>query len=265
MKRYKTLIRSGIIVCLRFRMGVLVTFLGNLIYLIIVYSLWKSIYASSGTSVMNGMTFQDTMIYLVLASSMYMLLESHLTWRMHEDIQSGKIVLDIVKPMGYQTFKYAGILGEVLFNFLTTFVPTFLIVYFISGCKIHIGFNVILFLLSMFIGIIISLSVDFFIGTIGLYTQSIWGINIMKEVVIMLFSGAVVPINFFPEPLKTITMRLPFQAIYNTPLQLLINDKMSAMERFGILGNQIMWLVLLLVISNVYWQRSLKTITVNGG
>lgn len=265
MKKYKTLIRSGIIVCLRFRLGVLVTFLGNLIYLIIVYSLWKSIFMSSGTKVMNGMTFEDTMIYLVLASSMYMLLESHLTWRMHEDIQSGKIILDIIKPMGYQKFKYAGILGEVFFNFATTFVPTFLLVYFISNYKICIGFNVILFLLSMFLGILISLSFDFFVGTIGLYTQSIWGINIMKEVIIMLFSGAVVPINFFPEPLRTITMHLPFQVIYNAPLQLLINSNLSMMERITILVSQISWLIVLIIISNLFWQKSLKTITVNGG
>lgn len=265
MKKYKTLMQSGISICLQFRLGVVVTFIGNLIYLIIVYSLWKSIFASSETKVMNGMTFEDTMIYLVLASSMYMLLESHLTWRMHEDIQSGKIILDILKPIGYQTFKYIGILGEVFFNFVTTFIPTFIIVYVISGYKIQIGYNVLLFLLSMFLGILISLCFDFFIGTIGLYTQSIWGINIMKEVIVMLFSGAIVPLQFFPGLFKTITMHLPFQAIYNAPLQLLIHPEISTSEQASILVNQLIWLGILFLFSNLYWKKSLKSITVNGG
>lgn len=265
MKRYFTLIRSGIIVSLRFRIGVLVTFIGNVIYLSIVYCLWKSIFASSVSQVINGMTFQDTMIYLVLASSMFMLLESHLTWRMHEDIQSGKIVLDIIKPMGYQSFKYAGLFGEVIVSFVTTFIPTFIIVYFLSDSKIHLGFNLLFFLISMIIGLFISLSIDFFIGTIGLYTQSIWGINIMKEVIILLFSGAVIPINFFPAWLRQITMKLPFQSIYNAPLQFLVNKNMSYVDRIEILITQVIWLFVLSSISYLFWVKSLKSITVNGG
>lgn len=265
MKKYLTLIRSGIIVLLRFRIGALVTFIGNLIYLIIVYSLWKIIFSSSESQIINGMTFQDTMIYLVLASSMFMLLESHLTWRMHEDIQSGKIILDIIKPLGYQSLKYAGIFGEVIFSFVTTFIPTFIIVYFLSDSKIHLGFNLIFFLISMIIGVFISLSIDFFIGTIGLYTQSIWGINIMKEVIVLLFSGAVIPINFFPGYLRQIIMKLPFQSIYNSPLQFLINNNISYIDGIKILITQIIWLFVLSIISYLFWMKSLKTITVNGG
>lgn len=265
MKKYLTLIRSGVIVSLRFRVGVLVTFIGNFIYLIIVYSLWKSIFSSSDSQIINGMTFQDTMVYLVLASSMFMLLESHLTWRMHEDIQSGKIVLDIIKPLGYQAFKYAGIFGEVIFSFVTTFIPTFIIVYFLSDSKIQLGFNLIFFLISMIIGVFISLNIDFFIGTIGLYTQSIWGINMMKEVILLLFSGAVIPINFFPEHLRQITMRLPFQSIYHAPLQFLVNKNMSYIDGIETLITQILWVFVLGILSYLFWMKSLKTITVNGG
>ena len=256
MKKIITLFRSGIIVCLQFRFGVFVTLIGNLIYLTIVYSLWKSIFISSGNDVVNGMDFESTMIYLVLASSMYMLLESHLAWRMHEDIQSGKIVLDIIKPVEYQLFKYISILGEVFFNLVTTFIPTFIIVYFLSNFRINLGLNVILFTISMIIGILISLCFDFFVGTIGLYTQSIWGINMMKEVVIMLFAGAVVPIHFFPEPLKTISMFLPFQSIYHGPLQQLINSGLTLVDRIDILLNQIVWLIILMVISKIFWKKS---------
>lgn len=265
MKKILSLFRSGIIVCLQFRFGVIVTLIGNLIYLTIVYSLWKSIFISSGNDVVNGMDFESTMIYLVLASSMYMLLESHLAWRMHEDIQSGKIILDIIKPVEYQMFKYISILGEVFFNLITTFVPTFVIVYFLSNSRISLGVNVILFAISMVIGMIISLCFDFFVGTIGLYSQSIWGINMMKEVVIMLFSGAVVPIHFFPEPLKTISVFLPFQSIYHAPLQLLIDSGLSLVDKIDILFNQIAWMIILIVISKIFWRKSLKTITINGG
>ncbi len=45
------------------------TLFANLIYLVLVYYLWKAIYDSSGTDVVNGMTFSDTMIFLLMSQT----------------------------------------------------------------------------------------------------------------------------------------------------------------------------------------------------
>ena len=60
---------------LYFRLGIFVTLFANLIYLVLVYYLWKAIYASSGSDVVNGMSFNDTMIYLILATALFNFLE----------------------------------------------------------------------------------------------------------------------------------------------------------------------------------------------
>ncbi|MDE7294942.1 MAG: hypothetical protein K2N72_11010, partial [Oscillospiraceae bacterium] len=62
VKKYLALTRAGIIESLHFRLGTLVMTAGNLLYLIVVYFLWKSIFASSEADVVNGMTFTDTLI-----------------------------------------------------------------------------------------------------------------------------------------------------------------------------------------------------------
>lgn len=62
MKRNLTLTRVGVIEALQFRLSMLIMVVGNLLYLIVVYFLWKSIYASAGTDIVNGMTFTDTLI-----------------------------------------------------------------------------------------------------------------------------------------------------------------------------------------------------------
>ena len=64
-KRLLSITRAGIMESLHFRLGIFVTLFANLIYLVLVYYLWKAIYDSSGTDVVNGMTFNDTMIYLI--------------------------------------------------------------------------------------------------------------------------------------------------------------------------------------------------------
>lgn len=59
-------------------------------------------------------------------------------------------------------------------NFIITFIPTSVIVYFVTHGAIHLGTNLLFFLISVFLGLIINYLVDFFVGTICLYTQSIW-------------------------------------------------------------------------------------------
>ena len=99
LRRYATLTKAGIIESLQFRLGTFVMIVGNLLYLIAVYCLWKAIYASAGTDVVNGMTFTDTLIYLVLATALFNFMEMYTVWYIGRDRQSGKIVLDLLKPM----------------------------------------------------------------------------------------------------------------------------------------------------------------------
>ena len=265
MKKYLALIRASMLEALQLRVAAISNFIGNIIYIVIVYHLWYSIFFSSGEKIVNGMTFSDTIIYLVLTSALFYTIEAYLVWDTHRDIQSGKIISNLIKPIEYQSFQYFRCLGWVIFNFFSTFLPTFLIIYFLSGSKIVLSYNLLFFLISIVLSTVIHFFVDFFVGTICFYTQSVWGVNIMKEVVVMLFSGAVIPINFFPEPLKSITMYLPFQAIYNIPLQQLLHHNLTTRSRMNYICVQLLWIIVLFVVSKSFWKKGQRIITVNGG
>lgn len=78
---------------LAYQTSMITNIFANLIYLAIIYFLWKAIYASSPTDVVNGMTFYDTMIYLVLASAMFNFMDEFVIWNIGDDYQSGRIGL----------------------------------------------------------------------------------------------------------------------------------------------------------------------------
>ena len=82
VRAWLALIRAAIMEFLQFRVSALVMLLGNIIYLIVIYNLWKAIYASVDGGVVNGMSFNDTMIYLVLASAQFTFMEAYLVWEM---------------------------------------------------------------------------------------------------------------------------------------------------------------------------------------
>ncbi len=265
VSKYLTLTRAGIMEGLSFRTSYLVAFFGNLVYLVVIYCLWRAIYDSSPTDTVNGMTFTDTMIYLVLAAALFNLMNAFIVWDIGRNIQSGKIVLDIIKPMKFHNYMFFYYTGGYIFAFFTTFLPTFLLICVIAQGAIQLGLNLLFFAVSILLGIIINFSVDFFVSAICLYTQSIYGINIMKEVVVLLLSGATVPIAFFPEPLKSAVIYLPFQAIYNTPLRILIDRTLTVKDYAEMLGIQFFWAILTFTACTLFWRKSLKIITVNGG
>lgn len=250
---------------LQFRLGTAVILLGNVIYLIIIYFLWKAIYASSPTDSVNGMTFNDTMIYLVLASALFSAMEMYVTWYIGRGVQTGRIVLELLKPIPYETYVFFIFSGDTIVSTILTLIPTCAIVYFITGGGFALSFNLLFFFVSIILGTIINFYINFMVGTICFYTESVWGINIMKEVVVLLLSGATIPLAFFPEGFRNIAMKLPFQAIYNSPLTLLIRNNLSMKERMEMILIQVFWVIVMAILSRLFLKVSLKQITVNGG
>ena len=263
--KYATLFRIGILEEMQFRLGAATKLLGNIIYLIIIYFLWKAIFAGAPTEVVNGMTFEDTMIYLVLASALFYTMELYVTWDMGRRIKSGDIVIDLLRPIGYIKFQVFSLSGNTFVSAITSLLPTMLIVYLITGGGFALSYNLLFFAAAIMIGTVLNYFINFFVGTICFYTESIWGINIMKEVIVLLLSGASIPLAFFPETLQKVVYYLPFQAIYNTPLKLLIDNSLSMQSRMSMLGGQLFWAVVVGCISYAFFKISVRRITVNGG
>jgi len=266
-RKYLALTRAGIIQELQFRIGTFITVLGNLIYLTLVYFLWRSICASSPTPVVNGMTFNDTIIYLVLATALFNFLEMYLVWNISRKIQSGEIVMDLLKPMSYRKLMFFTFFGDNITTFFLTFLPTFIVVFILTKGAIPVGTNLIWFVISVGGALLVNYFIDFFVSTISLYTESTWGINIVKESIVLLFSGATIPLVFFPEKLRVVVKCLPFRCIYDTPLNILLQKDgyTPGSGMWTMLGLQLVWCVALCALTGIFWNFSVRRITVNGG
>lgn len=267
LRRHLALTRAGIMESLQYRLGTAVTLFANLIYLVLVYFLWKAIYASAGTDVVNGMTFTDTMIYLILATALFNFLEMFVVWDMSRSIQSGKIILDLLKPMNFREYTFWSYSGSHVVLFALTFVPTFLVVLIVTNGAIPMGVNLLWFVIATVLALIVNFSMEMIVATICLYTESTWGINIVKETIVLLLSGASIPLAFFPETFRKVVDLLPFRAVYDIPLTILLqkNGSDSIEGLLPMFGLQFLWAVILTLAGTLFWNYSVRKITVNGG
>ena len=257
IKKYLTLTRAGMLDMMQWRSHLFITFLGNIIYLIIIYNLWQAIYASSPEDTVNGMTFTDTMIYLVMATAIYNSLSLWIVWDMSNQIQSGEMILNLVRPMSFRSNMLFSCLGANIMSFIMIFIPTFAIVRVMTGSAIPLGMNLVYFIIAISFALLINFYIDFFVGTICLYTESTWGVDSAKNVVVMLLSGAVIPLAFFPEKFRVIAEYLPFQAIYNIPLRILTGHASTFEEILPMYAVQIFWIVFMYIAGGLFWRKSI--------
>ena len=267
VRKMLALTRAGIVESLQFRLGTVVMLFGNLIYLALVYFLWKAIYESSGADTVNGMTFYDTMIYLILATAIFNFLEMFIVWDMSRAIQSGEIIMHLLKPMRYRLYTFWSYSGAHVNNFCLACVPTFIVVSLITNGAIPLGINLLWFIISLTLALIVNFNIEMLVAPVCLYTESTWGINIVKETVVLLLSGASIPLAFFPEGLRQAVEYLPFRAVYDIPLTVLLakNGTDTLAGLLPRLGIQLLWCLILSVCGNLFWNHAVKRITVNGG
>lgn len=77
-------------------------------------------------------------------------------------------------------------------------------------------------------------------------------------------SGAVIPLPFLPDGVRTIVELLPFASMQNVPFRIYSGDLSgAAMERSLML--QLIWLAALVIIGCFMESRALKRVVIQGG
>lgn len=263
MRSYLPIARATYMIGLVYRFGFLFTIFGNVVYLGVAYYLWKSIYSHADT--IRGLTFNETFLYVGLGSAIFILLKTYADWIIHYEIREGAIATYLTKPMDFQLYALFANLGSLLMNLTAISLPTLFVMIFIFKVKVAFGFGILLFPVSLLLAFIISFSIDYFIGLLGFYSESVWGFSTTKEIIVTVFSGALIPLQFFPEAIQNMLYWLPFQAIYHTPLMMITRPD-QGMQVFGpMLAVQFAWAVIIFFLARLFYHQAIKVLRIAGG
>jgi ABC-2 type transport system permease protein len=263
LRSYLAMLRGSFMVGMIYRFGFIFTILGNIVYMSVTYYLWRSIYAHSQT--IRGMTFNETFTYVALGSAVFILLKTYADWFISYEIREGFIAIYLTKPVDYQLYSLSISLGSMLMNLAAITLPTILLLVLVFKVNFTPGPGLVLFPLSLFLAFLISFNLDYFIGVIGFYSESIWGMSITKEIIVTVFSGALIPLPFFPDAIQKILLVLPFQAIYHTPLMMVTKPDLGWETFLPMLSVQALWVVVTFTLSRLFYNQAVKVLRVAGG
>lgn len=236
--------------------------LNRLVEVIVYIFVWMAIYNQTGNA--GGFELSQMVTYYILVAST----SSFVCWGINEDmahsIRSGNINKELLNPITYFQYYFGMNLGEKAFA-LVIGIATFVLcnIFWTVTLPVNIGYF-LMFFIVMILGIPVTFFLQMIVGTVGFYSSSIWGMQILRKSVISIFSGIIAPITLFPGWFQKLANILPFKDLIYTPIniwlgQLYINDIIFVIIKL------IIWGIILYLIARTFFNHAVKKVTINGG
>lgn len=244
---------------LRYYMGVVTYFINVAVY----YFIWRAIYEHS--TEIQGFRLDQMLTYVAIGWMIRSFYFNNIDHDIAMDVMDGKITMDLIKPVDLQAMHIARAAGESFFRLFMLTLPAGLLIGLIFPVRPpasvrHGG----LFFVSVVLAFFIVAAINFAVGVCAVRLKSILGLLRAKYFLLELLSGLLLPISFFPAPLQRLFAWLPFQHISYSPL-LIYLGKVNGAEIARILALQLAWIVILVLLGQVWWRVSRRKITIHGG
>lgn len=245
-----------------YRQTTLLSIVANLVWVIVPYSIWQSIFET--TEQVGSFDWERMQTYILLAYGINMLLTFRVEARILNTIRNGEIAIELMRPIHYMKARFAEVLGAGFIDGVLS-----MIVVLILGQLLHISppqspILFIIFVLSIGLGFVVKFMISYITSLFCFWTLNGLGLLWLRAAITNIFSGALIPIEFLPPVWQTLAQLSPFPSIINTPILIYFGD-VGGLDILGLLVVQGIWVVILWAIARLLWIPSLKMLVVQGG
>lgn len=183
-------------------------------------------------------------------------------------IRSGAVAYDLVRPVGlYGRWFWQSASNRLSFALVNCFPVLILGAALPKPYGLTLPespWQILLFAVSALaaFGVTVAFAMLMYISLFYLVSQR--GIQMMVRVTTVFFSGGIIPLPFFPEPVLRIVRWLPFAAMQNMPLQIFCGY-LSGRDAAAGIAFQLLWLSALVLAGRAAMGQATKKVIVNGG
>lgn len=251
---------------LSYKANVVIFVIGDSIMLFVTYFLWNAIYRSSPNSILNGFTFNEMIVYVLMSFLTSSLMNTDVSYGIMSEVKDGSIAINLIRPINYQKRMLFQAFGDIAFNFILIFIIGFIGVSFYSyynGVEFNL-YNLIGYFISVIMGVLLNFFYSYSFGLLSFKLTNMWGITQIMGAIMQLLSGMLIPIIFFPSFAQTLFKFLPFSSMIYTPTMIYLG-KISGKELVNALILQFVWIVILAFLSKVIWNKLIKQLVILGG
>jgi ABC-2 type transport system permease protein len=222
-----------------------------------------ALYAGRGSIV--GYDVASVVTFTWITQSLIMVVSLWGYWDVEETIRTGDVISDLAKPYSYLGYWLARDYGRSLYYAVFRCAPGLILGQLLFGLLWPTSpLTWLAFCASVTLAIAISFAWRFMINLSAFWTGDARGLGGLLGAFVLVSSGFIFPLPYFPEPFQAIFRALPFAGIVQTPADIFVGRIVGA-ALFGALGQQLGWAVVMLGLAQVLVGVATRRVAVQGG
>ena len=263
MKKYLYIFKSELMTNLQYVFDILIGFISYCIMIFILLNLWQYIY-SNPDEVIKGYTMNQMIWYVIVTEVLWMSLGGRkLCKKICDDVRSGNITYNIIKPYNYIEYTLFSHLGITTLKFiLVSLLGVSLGLLFLNSFPALNILSVLGVILTCFLATVINILIITFLGLISFFIEDASPFYWLYSKLILVV-GTIFPIEFFPKVLQPFIKYSPIYVVSYGPAKLFVD--FSVDKFIEVLLIQLIYLVIGFVIAHLIYNKGVRKLNVNGG
>ncbi len=202
----------------------MVSILVGPLYFLVQYFIWNAVYGNAqaagpiggGAAAINGLDLQRMLIYFGANALIGYLTMDFADWNLQMLVRTGRFLTFALRPLHHRFFALSQKLGHRVLGFLFEFLPCLFI--FMVLFRLPLAPERPLWLiLSIALSFLMNFYVNYSIGLSAFWFVRAEGVRAVFQLLQAVFSGALIPLVFFPLIIQKLLFFLPFQYTLYVP------------------------------------------------
>ena len=232
-----------------------------LIFMLVFFQLWNATFAASGSQVLNGLSLRDTMWYLLLAETIE-LGRPRLARLISQQVKDGSIAYLLNKPYNFLLYQLACGLGESLPRMGLLFILGGALVWAMAGQAPDLS-NWPVALVPLAGAWLLHFCFNVLIGLSAFIAEEVAPFEWIYQKLVFILGGMLIPLDFYPLWLQTLSKYLPFAYMMYGPARLFVHP--DAQLFIQIISGQMLWLAAISGLLTLAFTRGMRRLAINGG
>jgi len=236
----------------------------NIVFGVIKLSILLGVAESAGGTV-AGYDAASLSTYTWVAQGMIAFVVIFSWTELAERVTTGDIAVDLARPVDLQLAWLATDLGRAGWALLSRAILPLAFGAVVYGLYVPDDPTAIVLVpLSLLAAVVVSFACRFAVNLVAFWLVEVRGIVMFYVLVSGLLGGHLIPVQMFPEWLRTLAYATPFPAMIQTPIDL-VTGQATGLRALGLVLAQLVWAVVLLGAGRLVLAGATRKLVVQGG
>lgn len=267
MKKYLNFFKMRFLYSLQYRTAAAAGVVTQFFWGFMEILLFKAFYESDSSSFPMELSQLASYIWLQQAFMALFMLWS-MDNEIFKNISDGNIAYELTRPVDLYSMWFTKNIALRLSSAALRCLPILIVAWFLpEPYRMSFPKNPAAlgwFLITSIMSLLLVCAFCMIVYTVTFYTINPTGVRLIALSFTEILTGAIVPLPFFPDKIRTVIELTPFGSMQNLPLRIYSGDIAGA-EMYKFILVQLIWLFVITVTGKRWLNKTLKHIVIQGG